>query len=73
VDKELNGKLHFLYEDPAGVVKQTLSPEKIKQVLGFYQELPRYHRGLELEAFSVAAMDDPQEQIRDIQNYCGVR
>ena len=73
VDKELNGKLHFLYEDPAGVVKQTLSADKIKQVIGYYKDLHPYHRGLELEAFSVAAMNDPQEQIRDIQNYCGVR
>lgn len=73
VDKKLNGRLHFLYEDPASVVKQTLSSDMIKQVIGYYKDLHPYHRGLELEAFSVAAMNDPQEQIKDIQNYCGVR
>ena len=70
VDRQLNGHLHFLYEDTVGLVKNVLSTDTIDRIIAAYADKPDYVKMLELEAFSVAAMNDPQEQIGDIQTYC---
>ena len=73
VDRQLNGHLHFLYEDTVGLVKNVLSTDTIDRIIAAYADKPDYVKMLELEAFSVAAMNDPQEQIGDIQTYCLVK
>lgn len=61
-----------VYRKPLDLAANTLSQEHIGWIIESYRE-----RGasdhvlvLELEAFSVAAIDNPQEQIADIKHYC---
>ena len=70
MDGSLQGQLHTVYKDWEGLSKDVLGYEKIARILEVYSDYSPRHRVMELEAFSVAALDDPEEQIRDIQRYC---
>ena len=69
-DGRLQGGLHLVYQDPVSLAKSALSYETIAQILKAYSDLSDYNQMMEIEAFAVAALDDPQEQLRDIQTYC---
>ena len=69
-DNQLDGELHAIYSDIPALSKNVLGYEMIGQILKAYSDLPPHSVMMELEAFSVAQMNDPQEQLRDIQNYC---
>ncbi len=70
MDKSRNGKLNAVYQDPMGLAKSTLSQRHIQHIVKAYSNESQHVIVLELEAFSVAAMNDPAEQTRDIQKYC---
>ena len=71
VDKKQNGQLHPVYKDPIGLAKATLSSNTLAWIVGDgYGNLPPAVQVLELEAFAVAELNDPMEQVRDIRNYC---
>ena len=62
-----------IYTRPISLAKDVLGQAGIESIAEQYRM-----RGasdhvviLELEAFSVAAMNDPWEQVKDIKNYCG--
>lgn len=69
-DGSLDGDLLAVYKDPIAVGTQVLGYEYMNQIAEGYGEKGRHIVVMEIEAFSVAAIDDPQEQIRDIQTYC---
>ena len=68
----LNGELHYVYQDPIDLAKDSLRPSPIGWILSDegYGEQSNHIQVLELEAFSGAALNDPVEQMRDIANYC---
>ena len=69
-DTYLNGRLDAVYTDPIGLAKSWLGERRIMGILNAYSDASDHIKVMELEAFSVAAMNDPAEQVRDIQNFC---
>lgn len=69
-DNSLNGRLHAVYTDPIALAAQELTKKKGNWIIDNYAERGPHIVTMELEAFAVAAMNDPLEQVRDIQNYC---
>ena len=65
-----DGHLGAVYTDPIGLAKSILPTSYIKGILESYSEVDEHTLVMELEAFSVAAMNDPIEQVRDVQKYC---
>tara|TARA_B100000482_G_scaffold130360_1_gene94931 strand:+ start:73 stop:636 length:564 start_codon:yes stop_codon:yes gene_type:complete len=65
-----DGHLGAVYQDPIGLAKDILPTSYIKGILESYSDVDEHTLVMELEAFSVAAMNDPIEQVRDVQKYC---
>jgi len=67
-----NGNLRSVYKDPIALAKSTLSQRHIDKIVESYRSdgASEHIVIMELEAFSVAAMNDPAEQTRDIQKFC---
>jgi hypothetical protein len=70
MDGQRQGSLDAVYKTPIELAKEVLGPKGIRAVLEAYSDASDHIKVMELEAFSVAAMNDPAEQTRDIQNYC---
>jgi hypothetical protein len=70
MDNALDGQLASVYESPAELVKNVLTYEQVIAILEWYDEATELRQMMELEAFSVAQMNDPIEQVADIQKYC---
>ena len=68
----LDGSLGAVYQDPIRLAKETLSQRHIQHIINVYAEggASEHIVVMELEAFSVAALNDPAEQTRDIQKFC---
>ena len=69
-DGRLDGSLLAVYKDPIAVGTEVLGYEYMNQIAEGYGEKGPHIVVMEIEAFSVALLDDPQEQIADIQRYC---
>lgn len=67
-----DGQLKVLYSDPATVVQGELTRDQIAHIITTYRAngATDLILVLELEAFAVAQMNNPAEQVRDIENYC---
>ena len=72
MDGSRNGRLGSVYKNPIGLAKSTLSKGQIDWIIKSYGEqgASEHIIIMELEAFSVAAMNDPAEQTRDIAKFC---
>ena len=72
MDGARNGRLGAVYKDPIALAKGTLSQRAIQQIIKVYTDdgASEHVVVMELEAFSVAAMNDPAEQTRDIAKFC---
>lgn len=72
MDGSQNGQLRAVYQDPIGLAKNALSQDHIEHIVKSYREdgASEHRIIMELEAFSVAAMNDPMEQVRDIKKFC---
>ena len=70
VDGSRQGALGAVYKDPIGLAQDVLGESGIRGVLSAYSEVSDHIKVMELEAFSVAAMNDPLDQARDIQKFC---
>ena len=72
MDGSLNGSLDAVYQQPVRLAKETLSQSHIEGIVKAYAEggASEHIIIMELEAFSVAAMNDPAEQTADIAKYC---
>ena len=69
-DGQLDGDLDAVYTDPIELAKQVLGQQEMLSIVRSYSDASDHIKVMELEAFSVAAMNDPMEQVRDIKNYC---
>ena len=70
MDGSRQGYLGAVYKDPIGLAKDVLGPVRIQSIINGYAGAPDHVKVMELEAFSVAAMNVPLEQVVDIKNYC---
>ena len=70
MDNALDGQLTSVYESPAELVKNVLTYEQMIAIMEWYDDATARRQMMELEAFSVAQMNDPIEQVADIQKYC---
>ena len=71
-DSYLNGQLNAVYKNPINLGIGVLGRDGANRVAEMYarQGASEHIQVMEIEAFAVAAMNDPAEQIRDIQNFC---
>jgi hypothetical protein len=69
-DSSLDGNLEAVYKDPIALAVRMLSTRKADSVIETYRDRGSHIVLMELEAFSVADMNDPLEQVEDIQRYC---
>ena len=62
-----------VYEQPVDLAIDVLGREKSARIIGVYKGngANDHVLVLELEAFAVAALNDPLEQVKDVRNYCG--
>lgn len=70
VDGVIDGSMTSVYHQPLELSREVLTTEHIGQILKLYKDFPSNVKVLELEAFSVAAMNDPVEQVKDLKTYC---
>mgnify|MGYP003678977159 FL=1 len=70
MDSERQGSLDSVYKEPIELAKEILGHEAIGSILEAYDDSSDHIKVMELEAFAVAAMNDPLEQARDIQKFC---
>ena len=69
-DQMLNGQLASVYKEPISLAYDVLGTQRMQRVVEMYSEATPHIQVMELEAFSVAQMNDPIEQISDINRYC---
>lgn len=62
-----------VYDSPSTLAQETIGPEAVARITQSYRSNGASDLVLllEYEAFSVAALNVPVEQIKDIKNYCG--
>ena len=70
MDGSRQGALGAVYKDPIGLAEDILGDRGIRSVIEAYSDASDHIKVMELEAFSVAAMNDPIDQARDIQKFC---
>ncbi len=70
MDGQLDGSLGAVYQEPIALGKRIIGEDGIQYVINAYSEASDHIKVMEIEAFSVAAMNDPAEQVRDIANFC---
>jgi len=72
MDGSRNGRLGAVYTDPVALAKGILSQQAAQQIIESYANdgASEHVIIMELEAFSVATMNNPAEQIRDINKFC---
>ena len=70
MDTVLDGELDSVYDDPIGLAQDVIGNRGIRAIIKGYEDATEHRQVMEFEAFSVAELDDPREQIRDIQRFC---
>ena len=70
MDGTLQGNLGIVYKDPLELGVDVLGRDGVVKVVEMYEAAPDKTKVLEVEAFAVAAMNDPLEQVSDVYRYC---
>ena len=72
MDDSFNGILGSVYREPIELGVRVMGKGKTVRVAELYEEqgASTHIQVMEIEAFAVAAMNDPDEQIQDINRYC---
>ena len=70
MDNVLDGDLETVYVEPAELIGTVLTKQQVLNILDWYEDATKTRQLMELEAFSVAIMNDPLEQVADIKKYC---
>tara|TARA_R110001592_G_scaffold80079_2_gene238866 strand:- start:241 stop:774 length:534 start_codon:yes stop_codon:yes gene_type:complete len=72
MDGRRQGSLGSVYQNPIRLAKETLSAVHIQRIIDVYREggASNHIVVMELEAFSVAALNKPLVQASDIASYC---
>ena len=70
MDGSLNGSLSSVYKEPLDLGVEVLGKDGIFRIMQAYSHTSQHIQVMEVEAFSVARMNVPMEQVADIQRYC---
>ena len=72
MDSTYDGELGSVYKDPIAFGVNTLGKGRAARIAALYEEngASEHIQVMEIEAFAVAAQNDPAEQISDINRYC---
>ncbi len=70
MDGSLNGSLSSVYKEPLDLGVEILGKDGIFRIMQAYSEASQHIQVMEIEAFSVARMNVPMDQVADIQHYC---
>jgi hypothetical protein len=70
MDGSRQGALGSVYKEPIELAKNVLGDKGIRSILKAYSDSSDHIKVMELEAFSVATLNDPLEQVKDIRNFC---
>ena len=72
MDGSQNGILSAVYKKPIALGKEVLGNRKIESIARTYasQGADDHIITMEIEAFAVAAINNPAEQVKDIKNFC---
>ena len=70
MDGSRQGALGSVYKEPIELAKNVLGDKGIRSILEAYSDASNHIKVMELEAFSVATMNEPLEQVKDIRNFC---
>ncbi len=70
MDGTLQGSLDPVYTRPLAMGKLVMGQPEVLRVFEAYADLSVERQILEVEAFAVAHMNDPNEQVADIKKYC---
>jgi hypothetical protein len=70
MDDVLDGHLETVYVEPSKLINAVLTKHQVMTILDWYEDATDTRKLMELEAFGVAIMNDPLEQVDDIQRYC---
>ena len=72
MDSTYNGILGSVYKEPIKFGVSVLGKERAIRIANMYERngASNHIQVMEIEAFAVAAENNPAEQIRDIQRYC---
>ena len=60
----------IFYKEPIKLAVNVLGESKAKSIVETYSDSSEHIQVMELEAFAVAAMNDPADQANDIKTYC---
>ena len=69
-DGKLQGDLDSVYQKPIQFALKVMGKEKGQSIVNSYRSRGEHIVVMELEAFAVAALNDPLEQVGDINTYC---
>ena len=70
MDGSLDGSLSSVYKAPLDLGVEILGKDGIFRIMNAYSEASQHIQVMEVEAFSVARMNNPAEQTADIAKYC---
>ena len=70
IDGYFNNDLGSIYKEPIGLGKEVLGVPGMQAIAKAYEAQGPHVVVLEIEAFSVARMNQPLDQVEDIKNYC---
>ena len=69
-DNELNQELDAVYTKPVVLALEVLGKVRAQSIVESYSDISEHRQVMELEAFAVAEINDPLDQVADIKNYC---
>lgn len=70
MDGSRQGLLSSVYKEPVALAQDVMTHEQIQHILKVYGNRTSNTQVMELEAFAVAAINDPLDQARDVVKYC---
>ena len=70
VDGQIDHRLEAVYNEPLTLGKEVFGSAGIEEIRELYSESSDHIQVMEIEAFSVAQLNNPAEQVADIKNYC---
>ena len=70
MDNKVDGLLQQVYTNPGLLADDKLTQQKADWIVRAYRNRGYHIVYQELEAFAVAAMNNPEEQVRDVKKYC---
>ena len=70
MDGSKDGVLNSVYKEPIQLGKEVLGNSAIQHIVNAYSDKSEHIIVMEIEAFAVAQLNQPREQVADIKHYC---